>query len=69
MAHTTRVHDDVVDAEISGLDLGGGEHEVTAIDCPEDSNCLGVTMHGEEDGGEFVYLKNETITIWKKASR
>lgn len=45
-----------------------GTHEVTAIDPGGDDDfySMGVTMHGEEAFGEFVYRKDDDLTITKR---
>lgn len=41
-----------------------GTHEVTSIDPPfAGTSCMGVTMHGEEAFGEFVYDADDDVTV------
>lgn len=41
-----------------------GEYEVTNIDCPIGDTHMGVTMHGYEDGGEFVYRQDQDLKVY-----
>jgi hypothetical protein len=56
-ARELRIDDIVTDSD--------GTHEVTAIDLG-DGAFMGVTMHGEDEFGEFVYGCDESVTIWKR---
>lgn len=56
VARELRVDDIVLDED--------GEHEVICIDLPTlGESCMGVTMHGEEELGEFVYRLDEKVTV------
>lgn len=52
------------------VDEDGTTHEVISIDLPPAPyTCMGVWMHGEEDGGEFCYRVDEPLTVWARAFR
>lgn len=58
-ARELRIDDIVVDED--------GEHEITCIDLPTmGESYMGVTMHGEEEGGEFCYRVDETVTRYAR---
>lgn len=58
-ARFLRVDDIVIDED--------GEHEVTNIDIDPRYSTMGVTMHGEEAGGEFVYRQDARLTVVKRS--